>query len=495
MDRTVVASVVVGAGCLVLCAVGAGCVGYPNKCPVEGAYVIPMAIVAVASLVPVVAIWVAAFIDSRRRSHSSSKSKPDELTSLVPSTSVSDAAARIPVYMYASHFMSSWGDRMWQFAIPLLFMEIFVDTLLPSALFSLVVYIVGVATVPVVGAWIDHTNRLRVMRVSILIENGCIIASTIALGSILYVLSSEPATTTPGVHWSWPMIGLFGVTVVAGAVGQAYTDAQTLSIQQDWVVVVARETGVPLGDWNASLRRIDLICKLASPVAFGLIMDFAGDAPMTRAATGAAVVGVWNLLAAPLEYCMRVDTYHFVPALHDQPNQLKKKPTLNFTQYFASWTEYFNHPTFLASFSFCALYMTVLTGDGLNSAYLQWRGVPLSLLGLSSGLGGLFGFLGTLLFPVLLACLGSIERVSVWSVWCFWATLVPVWVACVWYGESSVSDYIMMVAVLFSRMWLWSCDLGETQIMQEWVEADRRGTMDKDMIRHVILYGGGISVS
>ncbi|RHY05357.1 hypothetical protein DYB25_000569 [Aphanomyces astaci] len=288
--------------------------------------------------------------------------------------------------------------------------------------------------------------------------------------------------TTPGVHWSWPMIGLFGVTVVAGAVGQAYTDAQTLSIQQDWVVVVARETGVPLGDWNASLRRIDLICKLASPVAFGLIMDFAGDAPMTRAATGAAVVGVWNLLAAPLEYCMRVDTYHFVPALHDQPNQLKKKPTLNFTQYFASWTEYFNHPTFLASFSFCALYMTVLTGDGLNSAYLQWRGVPLSLLGtyagLSSGLGGLFGFLGTLVFPVLLGCLGSIERVSVWSVWCFWATLVPVWVACVWYGESSVSDYIMMVAVLFSRMWLWSCDLGETQIMQEWVEADRRGSIN-----------------
>ncbi|KAF0713055.1 hypothetical protein AaE_011872, partial [Aphanomyces astaci] len=299
MDRTVVASVVVGAGCLVLCAVGAGAalIHRFNCVLIDGcAYVIPMAIVAVASLVPVVAIWVAAFIDSRRRSHSSSKSKPDELTSLVPSTSVSDAAARIPVYMYASHFMSSWvrihmycihdtGDRMWQFAIPLLFMEIFVDTLLPSALFSLVVYIVGVATVPVVGAWIDHTNRLRVMRVSILIENGCIIASTIALGSILYVLSSEPATTTPGVHWSWPMIGLFGVTVVAGAVGQAYTDAQTLSIQQDWVVVVARETGVPLGDWNASLRRIDLICKLASPVAFGLIMDFAGDAPMTRAAT------------------------------------------------------------------------------------------------------------------------------------------------------------------------------------------------------------------
>ncbi|CAK4127756.1 unnamed protein product, partial [Aphanomyces euteiches] len=135
--------------------------------------------------------------------------------------------------MYASHFMSSWGDRMWQFAMPLLFMEIFVDTLLPSALFSLIVYVVGVLAVPSVGAWIDHTNRLRVMRVSILVENGCIILSTVALGCILFVLSSQTATDE---RWSWPMLSLFGVVVVAGAIGQTYTDAQTLSIEQDWVV-------------------------------------------------------------------------------------------------------------------------------------------------------------------------------------------------------------------------------------------------------------------
>ncbi|CAK4320226.1 unnamed protein product [Aphanomyces euteiches] len=463
MDRTVVASLVIGAACLALCAVGAGCA--VSECPVDSALAIPMTVVGVASLVPVLAIWVAAFMDSRH-----SAKKLDEETPLVRS-----AAARIPVYMYASHFMSSWGDRMWQFAMPLLFMEIFVDTLLPSALFSLIVYVVGVLAVPSVGAWIDHTNRLRVMRVSILVENGCIILSTVALGCILFVLSSQTATDE---RWSWPMLSLFGVVVVAGAIGQTYTDAQTLSIEQDWVVVVAEATGTPLGSWNATLRRIDLICKLVSPPVFGLIMDFAGEDPMTRATAGAAVVGVWNLLSAPLEYCMRVDTYLLVPQLHEQPPQTKKKPEVNCSQYLASWKEYYDHRTFLVSISFCALYMSVLTGGALNIAYLQWRGVPQSILGLIAGLGAFFGLLGTVAFPALVKCLGSIERVSLWTVWFFWCTLAPVWVSCVWFGQSPYADYIMMVAVVISRIWLWACFLAETQIMQEYVEPDRRGAIN-----------------
>ncbi|KAF0720822.1 Aste57867_17 [Aphanomyces stellatus] len=470
MDRAVIASVVVGLGCMSLCGLGTGCLFYPTQCPVSTSVVIPMGIVGLASLVPVVAIWLAAW-----RDHATAKASLDERSNLLPTTSSLAESARLPVYMYSSHFLSSWGDRMWQFAMPLLFMEIFVDTLLPSALFSLIVYIVGVLTVPIVGAWIDHTNRLRVMQISIVVENGCIVLSTISLGSILYVLDQDPTTS----HWSGAMLALFGVTVVAGAIGQAYTDAQTLSIQQDWVVVVARDTGVPLGEWNASLRQINLLCSLVSPAAFGCIMEFAGSDPMTRAAIGASVVGVWNLLAAPLEYCMRVETYHLVPALQSQPTQAKKRPSINCRQYMASWLEYYQHPTFLVSVSFCALYMTVLTGSGLNLAYLQWRGVPQSILGTIAGLGALSGLLGTLLFPVLTRYLQSVPRVAVVSVWLFWLTLAPIWVACVWYGESSASDYIMMGMVLISRMWLWACDLAETQIMQEWVEPEHRGTLDQ----------------
>ncbi|CAK4204001.1 hypothetical protein AeNC1_000250 [Aphanomyces euteiches] len=122
--------------------------------------------------------------------------------------------------------------------------------------------------------------------------------------------------------------------------------------------------------------------------------------------------------------------------------------------------------------------MSVLTGGALNIAYLQWRGVPQSILGLIAGLGAFFGLLGTVAFPALVKCLGSIERVSLWTVWFFWCTLAPVWVSCVWFGQSPYADYIMMVAVVISRIWLWACFLAETQIMQEYVEPDRRGAIN-----------------
>lgn len=72
----------------------------------------------------------------------------------------SKALAEIRSFMYASHFLSSWGDRMWQFAVPLLFMEIFVDTLLPSALFSLLLYLGCTLCMTSAGRWVDRAPRM-----------------------------------------------------------------------------------------------------------------------------------------------------------------------------------------------------------------------------------------------------------------------------------------------------------------------------------------------
>jgi iron-regulated transporter 1 len=180
---------------------------------------------------------------------------------------------------------------------------------------------------------------------------------------------------------------------------------------------------------------------------------------------------------------MRRDIYSFLPILQDDSvRQANVAPTnatsLSCTQYIVMWKHYVHHPTFLASFSFCALYMTVLCGNSLNIAYLQWRGVSLSLLGGSSGMGALFGLIGTLLFPILVRQMQSVERVAVLSVWLFWLTLLPVGAVFFFKGESRASDFIMIGAVLVSRMWLWCTDLAETQIMQEWVEERQRGLIN-----------------
>ena len=47
-------------------------------------------------------------------------------------------------YLYGSHFMSAWGDRMWGMAVPLFLIDIFKSTLLPTGLYAAFVYILNV---------------------------------------------------------------------------------------------------------------------------------------------------------------------------------------------------------------------------------------------------------------------------------------------------------------------------------------------------------------
>ena len=66
--------------------------------------------------------------------------------------------------LFASHFLSAWGDRMWQFAVPLLLMEMFIDNFTPTAIYALVVYSSCVQFMPSIGTWVDQKHRLYVQR-------------------------------------------------------------------------------------------------------------------------------------------------------------------------------------------------------------------------------------------------------------------------------------------------------------------------------------------
>ncbi|RLN70994.1 hypothetical protein BBJ28_00002494 [Nothophytophthora sp. Chile5] len=381
---------------------------------------------------------------------------------------------------------------MWGFAVPILFMDIFVDTLLPSACFSLAMYTVCIFTIPTVGRRLDEVNRWTAMKYAILLENSMIVLNSVILGLILLVTNAD------GVHkpeWTWTLALMFLGTLVCGGVGQVLNDAQTLGIERDWVVVIAgSHDSAALAQLNTTMRRIDLACKILGPLAFGLIVDFAGSDATTRAMVGAAVVGLWNLISTPLEYCMTRDIYHLVPELAvreaegeeevDAQGQKLPSPTSNdadlgtVARYVKMWSNYSKHPVFLLSLSFCGLYMAILNGGALNTAYLKWRGVSNSLLGSSRGAGAVFGLVGTLIFPFLSRTLKRVERVAVLSVWLFWLCLAPVLLAFLFAGESVVSDYVMLSCIVVSRAWLWSTDLAETQVMQEWIAPRHRGAIN-----------------
>ena len=413
--------------------------------------------------------------------------------------------AEIRSFIYASHFLSAWGDRMWQFAVPLLFMEIFVDTLLPSALFSLLLYLGCTLCMTAAGRWVDRAPRMLVVARSIFIDNLCILLSTALLCAMLARSDSERRWT-----WDGPNIALFVAINALGTVAEVMNQVQTLALERDWVVVVAGRSSAMLAEMNRIMRRVDLLCKILAPITFGFLMQFSGGTPQARALVGAGMVGLWNLLSWPLEWVLARDVYasHALlrvpkaPNAHPQADATSaEEPAQNPVASTAvdpaggvssagnggakvvggvlpAWRLYMQHRVFLASVAYSALYMTVLDNGTLMTAYLVWRGVPQSAVGLQRGVGACFGMAGTFLFPHIQRWSGSLTRAGLVSIWLFFFSLLPCMLAFLVLGEDVASDYSLIGCMILSRAGLWAFDLSLTQIMQEWTEEHHRGLLN-----------------
>ena len=125
-----------------------------------------------------------------------------------------------------SHLLSAWGDRMWQFAVPILMMHIFKDTLLPSALFALVQYLGCVVLMPRAGAWIDEAYRLPLMRAAIAVENVCVLLTCVTLASM--VLRQGPGA---GGKVDGAFAASFGALLVLGIAGEVMNQVQTIALE------------------------------------------------------------------------------------------------------------------------------------------------------------------------------------------------------------------------------------------------------------------------
>ena len=93
--------------------------------------------------------------------------------------------------LYFSHFLSSWGDRMWQFAIPVILMIIFKNTFIPTAIYSIIIYVGNILAMPWIGKWIDENNRFQVQIKSIIIENLMIILSSLIICIFSLILNID----------------------------------------------------------------------------------------------------------------------------------------------------------------------------------------------------------------------------------------------------------------------------------------------------------------
>lgn len=413
--------------------------------------------------------------------------------------------------LYWSHFLSRWGDRMWEFAVGLFMLQVWPDSLLLVAIYGLV-ETASVATLGVVvGELVDKCPRLRMVQLSLGIQNGSVVAA--ALGIVLLLLH---ARTAPGGFGTFVMLVV--VVNTFGATSALAGMAMDVVVERDWVVLIAEKQGGGfLTQINAAMRRIDLSCKLLAPVAVGFMMS------SVSVMASAVLIAVWNVTSVGVEYWLLHHVYIAMPILQQKstasrsqslvessaPGEMelgtfnpgntvqvedneevrllggRAAPTRSRQSAFVEklkhlplvegWATYMHQEAMLAGLALALLYFTVLSFGSFMTAVLNWRGIPAYALGLARGVAAICGIVATVVYPVVHARLHTV-RTGIWSIW-IQCSLLSVCVVSVWIHNSRVASILLISGVAASRLGLWMFDLSVTQLMQESVPEAERGVV------------------
>uniref|UniRef100_H2Z6Q1 Solute carrier family 40 member n=1 Tax=Ciona savignyi TaxID=51511 RepID=H2Z6Q1_CIOSA len=332
--------------------------------------------------------------------------------------------------IYVGHFMSSWGDRMWYFAIPLFLMDLDPNSLFLTAAYGLTLSASVLLFAPLVGDWIDRTERLRALVISLVIQNMSVITSATIL-----LLNREF-----GDNEADYAIAIKISALLLGAIAILASTATQIILQKDWIVVIAAKRTDFLTGLNAMMRRIDLFTKILSPLACGQIMAVA------TLTGGAIFILCWNTASMFAEYFLLKSVYNRTPALavkgqseedviemeelgngledqdeiteknnHKKEKPVKKKKSV-FQKMFGfilvikdGWKLYMDQVIALAGLGMAFLYLTVLGFGYVTTSYAYNQCFSEFLVGITLASAGFTGIVGTFIFPILSSRFGLVK--------------------------------------------------------------------------------------
>lgn len=333
------------------------------------------------------------------------------------------------------HAMSTWGDRMWNFAVAVFLVELYGNSLLLTAVYGLVVAGSVLLLGAIIGDWVDRNPRLKVAQTSLLVQNSCVIMCGILL-MVVFQFKDQLAVMYNG----WILTTCYILVITIANIANLASTATAITIQRDWVVVVAGQDSSKLADMNATVRIIDQLTNILAPMLVGQIMAFGSHF------IGCGFISGWNLCSMCVEYALLWKVYQKTPALavkgglKNQDQELKQlspqrelengqspeessqplmtdgaavvarpssstKETSCCYQVMeplrtlkAGWVSYYNQSVFFAGMSLAFLYMTVLGFDCITTGYAYTQGLNGSMLSLLMGASAIAGICGTVAF-------------------------------------------------------------------------------------------------
>ncbi|PPJ55793.1 hypothetical protein CBER1_01626 [Cercospora berteroae] len=378
-----------------------------------------------------------------------------------------DAAehARVRKLLYTSHFLSTWNARLFEFGSFLFLASLFPDTLLPASIYALSRSAAAALLSPLLGSYIDKADRLKAVRVSIVSQRLAVTLSCLGLFLIAEFISLRSR--------QWFPVCLLLLSILA-CVEKLGSVLNTISVERDWVVIVAQGHGKRLGALNSQMRRIDLFCKLFGPLAIALL-----DGYSTKIAIIAT--GALTLLSVFIEYFTIARVYSVIPALREPKNLiLSRIPSRDAVlarvkTYIAKSRSYIRNPAFLPSFSLALLHLTVLSFSGQMVTYLVALGLSSTMIGSLRAASAVSELSATYFAPKIMSRIGAI-RAGIWflnwEIACLIAACFVLW----WRLSPEATAIGLVSTVVASRLGLWGYDLSAQLIVQEEVEEADRGT-------------------
>lgn len=135
--------------------------------------------------------------------------------------------------LYVSHFLSTWNSRAFEFGAFLFLATIYPQTLLPASVYALTRAGSAAILSPWLGGYIDHGKRLPVVRLSIIGQRASVALSCLILFSMCQF---EALQTQP--EWSYSALAVLSVLA---CVEKLAAVLNTISVERDWVVVIAQD--------------------------------------------------------------------------------------------------------------------------------------------------------------------------------------------------------------------------------------------------------------
>ncbi|VAI14118.1 unnamed protein product [Triticum turgidum subsp. durum] len=375
--------------------------------------------------------------------------------------------------LYASYLFGNLVEQLWNFAWPAA-LAILHPSLLPVAIVGFFGKLSVFLGAPIVGKLMDHFPRIPMYTGLNAVQ---VATQLISAAMVIYALKNAGRTSTSALLLRpW-----FIVLVIAGAIERLAGLALGVSMERDWVVLLAgTNRPVALAQANAMLNRLDLLCETVGASVFGLLLT-KYDIVICLKISSALMICSFPILVM-LGQLINSVSCHALDSSRTPSDEsicadlldVRKIVQNGLSSIKHGWNEYKQQTVLPASVATVFLNFNVALAPGaIMTALLMHRGISPSIVGAFSGLCSVMGLVATFISSSLVKRVGILKAGAAGLI--FQASLLSIALTVYWAGPISQRTplLIFLASIALSRLGHMSYDVVGTQIIQTGVPASK----------------------